>query len=77
MSDCNIENTMVEAAFAVAGDALSNESYNLAWITKSALIERAYFLGLYFRLSAIADNSQISTSKTVLGGFSLNKHKAY
>lgn len=59
MSEQMIEKTAVDLAIAAAQDALANET-GLAWVKKSTLMERAYFMGLLFGLSAIADEGYLS-----------------
>ncbi len=58
MSSAKIESTAVECAINAASDALANDT-DLAWIRKSCLIERAYFLGLFKGLTAIAEEDAI------------------
>lgn len=58
MNSAKIESTAVELAINAASDALVNDT-SLAWIRKSCLIERAYFLGLVKGLIAIAEEDAI------------------
>ena len=58
MSSAKIESTAVELAINAACDALANDT-DLAWIRKSCLIERAYFLGLFKGLDAIAEEDAL------------------
>ena len=53
-----IDEAAVETAVSAASDSLANNP-NLAWIRKSALFERAYFLGLSEGLTAIAEEDAI------------------
>lgn len=58
MSDTKIERAAVDGAVASALDALANES-GLDWVRKSALIERAYYWGVYFGLRSVANEDDL------------------
>jgi len=58
MSSAKIETVAVELAINAAVDALANDA-NIAWIRKSCLIQRAYFLGLFKGLAAISGEGDI------------------
>ncbi|MEI6320069.1 MAG: hypothetical protein WCS09_16240 [Pseudomonadota bacterium] len=58
MSLAKLDSEAVELAISAAHDALANDT-DLAWIMKSCLIERAYFLGLCKGLAAIAEEDAI------------------
>lgn len=58
MSLTKIDSAAAELAINAAQEALANDT-NLAWIRKSCLIERAYFLGLFNGLDAIAEENAI------------------
>ncbi len=51
-----ITKAQVEAAVTAAMDELEQTQ---VWIKKSALIERAYLMGLYYGLNAIADEDDL------------------
>jgi hypothetical protein len=53
-----IDENSITAALAAAEAGLEDEG--CAWIKRSALTERAYFLGLYKGLSALAAESQLN-----------------
>lgn len=66
MSTTAIEKTAVDAAIAAAREALASDS-GLDWIKMSALLERAYFWGVFSALSAIATKeSEESLRRLVL-----------
>ncbi|HEX5631963.1 MAG TPA: hypothetical protein VFX50_02005, partial [Gemmatimonadales bacterium] len=52
------ESPEIPLAFDAAARALQNPE--LAWITRSAVAERAYFLGLYQGLAALWPGNQLS-----------------
>lgn len=54
MISAKIDKAAVETAVSAAADSLANNP-NLAWIRKSSLVQRAYFLGLFEGLTAIAE----------------------
>lgn len=58
MSSAKLDSAAVDIAINAAHDALANDP-DLAWIMKSALIERVYFLGLINGLTAIAEEDAI------------------
>jgi hypothetical protein len=65
MSAAKIEKATVDMGIAAARDALANEP-GLAWVTRSSLLERAYFSGLYVGLSAIAEDSEKVLSRLLI-----------
>jgi hypothetical protein len=58
MGSAKLDSAAVDIAISAAQDALANDP-DLAWIMKSALIERVYFLGLIKGLTAIAEEDAI------------------
>ncbi len=54
-----------KAAITAAEEALSQNS-GFSWIKKSALVERAYFLGLFSGLSAIAADDDLKPFDSIL-----------
>jgi hypothetical protein len=58
MSSAKIENAFVETAISAAADSLANDP-DIAWVRKSSLVQRAYFLGLIKGLDAIAEDDAI------------------
>jgi len=58
MSPAKIDSAAIELATNAACDALASDP-DLAWIRKSCLIERAYFLGLFKGLNAIAEEDAL------------------
>jgi hypothetical protein len=58
MSSAKLDSAAVDIAISAAHDALANDP-DIAWIMKSALIERVYFLGLINGLTAIAEEDAI------------------
>jgi hypothetical protein len=63
-----ISNDTVNNAIFAARHELTNTA-ELSWIKESALTERAYYMGLYFGLSGIAEKEILDTLllKTILG----------
>jgi hypothetical protein len=61
MSSAKLDSAAVDIAISAAHDALANDP-ELDWIGKSCLIERAYLLGLYKGLTAIAEEDAIGKS---------------
>jgi hypothetical protein len=58
MMSAKIGDAAVETAISAAADSLANNP-NIAWIRESALVQRAYFLGLFEGLAAIAEEDAI------------------